>query len=56
MWTMFALFLCVCVCVCVCAILFPPIDFWGNCIVGVKGQGAHIYVYVGPIAQSEDSK
>ena len=25
-------------------------------IVGVKGQGAHIYVYIGPRAQSEDVK
>ena len=25
-------------------------------IVGVKGQGAHIYVFVGPRAQFEDSK
>ena len=24
-------------------------------IVGVKGQGAHIYIYVGSRAQSEDS-
>ena len=22
----------ICVCVCVCAILFPPVDFCGNCI------------------------
>ena len=25
-------------------------------IVGVKGQGAHIFVYIGPGAQSEDIK
>ena len=25
-------------------------------IVGVKGQGAHIFVYIGPGAQSEDVK
>ena len=25
-------------------------------IVGVKGQGAHIYVYIGPKAQTEDEK
>ena len=25
-------------------------------IVEVKGQGAHIYVYIGPGAQSEDIK
>ena len=25
-------------------------------IVGMKSQGAHIYVYVGPMAQSENFK